>query len=138
MERPPHPGAINSVTQSIDGATGDITMSGDAMRWSPELAEGQGAAGPLAPGVLPGVDVAAGFGALLGLDGPGVRRLVSGAVTSLTTAAGDVVAELRQLTRGADEDDGGVGDDDDEGRGSDDQVAPDPPSSPQPAPPSGP
>ena len=40
MERPPNP-----VTESIDGATGDITMSGDAMRWSPELAEGQGSAG---------------------------------------------------------------------------------------------
>ena len=105
MERPPNPGAINSVTQSIDGATGDITMSGDAMRWSPELAEGQGTAGRLAPGALPGVDVA-GFGALLGLDAPGVRRLVSGAVTSLATVAGDVVAELRQLTRGPEEDEG--------------------------------
>ena len=104
MERPPNP-----VTESIDGATGDITMSGDAMRWSPELAEGQ-AHGVGAPGALPGVDVAAGFGALLGLDGPGVRRLVSGAVTSLATVAGDVVAELRQLTRGAEED--GVDEDD--------------------------
>ena len=104
MERRPNP-----VTESIDGATGDITMSGDAMRWSPELADGQ-ARGVAAPGALPGVDVAAGFGALLGLDGPGVRRLVSGAVTSLATVAGDVVAELRQLTRGPDED-GGEDDD---------------------------
>jgi len=54
---------------------------------------------------LPGVDVAVGFGALIGLDGPGVRRLVSGAVTSLATVAGDVVAELRQLTRAPEEDD---------------------------------
>jgi hypothetical protein len=108
MERPPNP-----VTESIDGATGDITMSGDAMRWSPELADGQArAVGSLPPGSLPGVDVAAGFGALLGLDAPGVRRLVSGAVTSLATVAGDVVAELRQLTRSADEDD--EGDEDDE------------------------
>jgi hypothetical protein len=98
MERRPNP-----VTESIDGATGDITMSGDAMRWSPELADGQGQAEGV-PGALPGVDVAAGFGALLGLDGPGVRRLVSGAVTSLATVAGDVVAELRQLTRGPEED----------------------------------
>jgi hypothetical protein len=98
MERRPNP-----VTESIDGATGDITMSGDAMRWSPELADGQGQVGGV-PGALPGVDVAAGFGALLGLDGPGVRRLVSGAVTSLATVAGDVVAELRQLTRGPEED----------------------------------
>jgi hypothetical protein len=105
MERRPNP-----VTESIDGATGDITMSGDAMRWSPELADGQGRAAGV-PGALPGVDVAAGFGALLGLDGPGVRRLVSGAVTSLATVAGDVVAELRQLTRGPEEDedeDGGA------------------------------
>ena len=100
MERPPNP-----VTESIDGATGDITMSGDAMRWSPELADGQARAVG-SPGALPGVDVAAGFGALLGLDAPGVRRLVSGAVTSLATVAGDVVAELRQLTRSPEEDEG--------------------------------
>jgi hypothetical protein len=100
MERRPNP-----VTESIDGATGDITMSGDAMRWSPELADGQGRVVG-APGALPGVDVAAGFGALLGLDGPGVRRLVTGAVTSLATVAGDVVAELRQLTRNPEEDEG--------------------------------
>ena len=100
MERRPNP-----VTESIDGATGDITMSGDAMRWSPELADGQGRVVGV-PGALPGVDVAAGFGALLGLDGPGVRRLVTGAVTSLATVAGDVVAELRQLTRGPEEDEG--------------------------------
>ena len=118
MERPPNP-----VTESIDGATGDITMSGDAMRWSPELADGQArAVDPLAPGGLPGVDVAAGFGALLGLDAPGVRRLVSGAVTSLATVAGDVVAELRQLTRGT-EDEEPVDDDEEE------QAPPDPPSS---------
>ncbi|TFV63792.1 hypothetical protein E4P41_03475 [Geodermatophilus sp. DF01-2] len=98
MERPPNP-----VTDAIDGATGDITMSGDAMRWSPELAEAQPRT---TSSSFPGVDVAAGFGSLLGLDGAGVRRLVSGAVTSLTTAAGDVVAELRQLTRSPDPDEG--------------------------------
>ena len=27
----------NAVTEAIDGATGDWSMSGDAMRWSPEL-----------------------------------------------------------------------------------------------------
>ena len=98
MERSPNP-----VTDAIDGATGDITMSGDAMRWSPELADAQGSG---TAGALPGVDVAAGFGALLGLDGANVRRLVSGAVTSLATVATDVVSELRQLTRGqAGEDD---------------------------------
>ncbi|MGY1690427.1 hypothetical protein [Geodermatophilus sp. SYSU D01105] len=97
MERSPNP-----VTDAIDGATGDITMSGDAMRWSPELADGQGRG---AAASFPGVDVAAGFGSLLGLDGSGMRRLVSGAVTSLATVAGDVVSELRQLTRGTEADD---------------------------------
>jgi hypothetical protein len=98
MERSPDPGPPNPVIESIDGATGDITMSGDAMRWSPDLADGHG---PGSAGGFPGVDVAAGFGSLLGLDGAGVRRLVSGAVSSLTTVANDVVTELRQLTRGS-------------------------------------
>jgi hypothetical protein len=35
----------------------------------------------------------------------GVRRLVSGALTSLGSVAGDVVSELRQLARGGAEDD---------------------------------
>jgi len=30
--------AVNPVAEAIDGATGDWSMSGDAMRWSPELA----------------------------------------------------------------------------------------------------
>jgi len=102
MERSPIPGTTNPVIESIDGATGDITMSGDAMRWSPELADGHGHG---AAASFPGVDVAAGFSSLLGLDGSGVRRLVSGAVTSLATVAGDVVSELRQLTRGTDAED---------------------------------
>jgi hypothetical protein len=86
-----------ALAEILDGATGDYAVSGDAMRWSPELAE-QPARTP--PGDLPGVDVAAGLGSLLGLDGAGVRRLVSGALYSLSTAASDVVGELRQLTRG--------------------------------------
>ena len=97
-------GSPNPVTQAIDGATGDITMSGDAMRWSPELAEGR-ARQPAEQ--FPGLDVAAGLGSVLGLDGAGVRRLVSGAVNSLATVAGDVVSELRQLTRGGTADDDG-------------------------------
>jgi hypothetical protein len=88
----------DALAQALDGATGDYAVSGDAMRWSPELAE-QPARSPL-PAGLPGVDVAAGFGSVLGLDAAGVRRLVSGALFSLTTAASDVVSELRQLTRG--------------------------------------
>jgi hypothetical protein len=49
--------AVNPVAEAIDGATGDWSMSGDAMRWSPDLAE----RGP-ADGELRGVDVAAGIG----------------------------------------------------------------------------
>jgi hypothetical protein len=88
--------AENPVAAAIDGATGDWSMSGDAMRWSPELAE-RGATGS---GDLPGLDVAVGIGAGLGLDMESVRRLVTGALTSLGTVATDVVTELRQLTRG--------------------------------------
>jgi hypothetical protein len=93
-------GAGNPVAEAIDGATGDWSMSGDAMRWSPDLA----AHGPAA-GELRGVDIAAGVGTGLGLDMAGVRRLVSGALTSLGAVATDVVSEFRQLTRGTSEDD---------------------------------
>jgi hypothetical protein len=93
----------NPVVESIDGAVGDWSMSGDAMRWSPELADrGPMAAGPAA---LDGLDTATGFGTALGLDMTGVRRLVSGALSSLGSVAGDVVQELRELTRGPSTDD---------------------------------
>jgi hypothetical protein len=85
----------NPVADAIDGATGDWSMSGDAMRWSPDLAERQPNLGELR-----GMDVAAGIGAGLGLDMTGVRRLVSGALNSLGAVASDVVTEIRQLTRG--------------------------------------
>ena len=88
--------AVNPVAQAIDGATGDWSMSGDAMRWSPELAAG----GPAA-GELRSVDVAVGIGSGLGLDMTGMRRLVSGALNTLGNVANDVVSEFRQLTRGS-------------------------------------
>ena len=91
---------VNPVAQAIDGATGDWSMSGDAMRWSPDLA----ARGP-SEGELRGLEVAAGIGSGLGLDMTGVRRLVTGALTSLGSVANDVVSEFRQLTRGPAEDD---------------------------------
>ena len=97
--------SVNPVAQAIDGATGDWSMSGDAMRWSPDLASRE----PLL-GELRGMDVAAGIGAGLGLDMTGVRRLVSGALSSLGAVASDVVTELRQLTRGTAE--GITGDED--------------------------
>ncbi len=92
------PKSQNPVAEAIDGATGDWSMSGDAMRWSPELAE-RGAG--IDAGELRGLDVAAGWGTGLGLDMDGVRRLVSGALTSLGTVATDVVSELRQLMPGS-------------------------------------
>jgi hypothetical protein len=96
--------SVNPVAQSIDGATGDWSMSGDAMRWSPDLAE----QGPVRSD-LPGLDTAVGVGAGLGLDMDSVRRLVTGALTSLGTVATDVVTEIRQLTRGASDDGPGPG-----------------------------
>ena len=95
MDRSPNP-----VATAIDGATGDWSMSGDAMRWSPELAEEQGAAA--APRAVTGVE---GLASGLGLDVTGVRRLVSDALNSLGAVATDVVTELRQLARGGADDD---------------------------------
>lgn len=91
----------NPVATAIDGATGDWSMSGDAMRWCPELADRETSVGELR-----GLDVAAGLGAGLGLDMTGVRRLVTGALNSLGAVATDVVSEFRQLTRSSAEDDG--------------------------------
>ena len=98
--------AGNPVAECIDGAVGDWSMSGDAMRWSPELAE----RGPSAAGIggLDGLDDGAGLGAVFGLEMTGMRRLVSGALNSLGSVANDVVQELRELTRGAGAEDGGL------------------------------
>lgn len=90
--------AVDPVSEALDGATGDYAVSGDAMRWSPELAESP-THSSLAE--LPGLEAAAGLGTVLGLDAAGVRRMVTGAFLSLTSAASDVVTELRQLTRGS-------------------------------------
>ena len=98
---PVRPSSENPIADAIDGATGDWSMSGDAMRWSPELA----ARGPAAA-ELRGVEVASGVGTGLGLDMTGMRRLVTGALNSLGNVANDVVSEFRQLTRGG-TDDGG-------------------------------
>ncbi len=87
----PRRAASDDLSDALDGAVGDLTVSGDAMRWSPEQAA---AATP--PAAFPGLDVAAGSGSVLGLDAAAVRRLVSGAVTRMATVAGEAVAELRQ------------------------------------------
>jgi hypothetical protein len=87
---------MDPVARSIDGATVDWTMSGDAMRWSPDLADrAPEERAPMAGG-RPALEAAGG----LGMDLDGVRRLVSGALSSLGAVANDVVSELRQLTRG--------------------------------------
>ena len=98
----PKPAAVrpDPVAASIDGAIGDWSVSGDAMRWSPTLAE-RGPEPIPAGAALAGLDMAAGIGSVLGLEAGGVRRLVSGALSSLTVAASDVVQEFRQLTRGS-------------------------------------
>jgi hypothetical protein len=87
------------VAAALDGATRDSAVSGDAMRWSPDLAAAPpGLPVGLAGGsedVLSGVDAAVGLGTALGLDGPAVQRLVTGAVYSLPGAPG-----RRQLTAG--------------------------------------
>jgi hypothetical protein len=90
--------SLNPVAEAIDGATGDWSMSGDAMRWSPDLA----ARAPVV-GELRGVEAATGVGTNLGLDMTGMRRLVTGALNSLGNVATDVVHEFRQLTRGGSE-----------------------------------
>ena len=90
---------VNPVAESIDGATGDWSMSGDAMRWSPELADRGPAGTELAP------EAGTGLGAGRGLAVDGIRRLVTGALNSIGSVATEVVSELRQLTRGASEDD---------------------------------
>jgi hypothetical protein len=95
----PAPVGPDPVAASIDGAIGDWSVSGDAMRWSPTLAE-RGPESMPASGTLAGLDMAAGLGSVLGLETGGVRRLVSEALSTLSVAASDVVQEFRQLTRG--------------------------------------
>ncbi len=91
-----NPVDANPVATAIDGATGDWSMSGDAMRWSPELAE----RGPAGSELRSMEAAAVGLGSGLGLDMNGVRRLVSGALTSIGSVASEVVSEFRELTRG--------------------------------------
>ncbi|SFT66620.1 serine/threonine-protein kinase RsbW [Geodermatophilus amargosae] len=88
--------ARSDLTDALEGASGDVSVSGDAMRWSPERAET-----PAPPVAFPALDVAAGLGSVLGLDPAAVRRLVTGAVDRLTTVAADVADGLLLLARDA-------------------------------------
>jgi PAS domain S-box-containing protein len=88
--------ARSDLTDALEGASGDVSVSGDAMRWSPERPET-----PAPPVAFPALDVAAGLGSVLGLDPAAVRRLVTGTVDRLTTVAGDVADGLRLLARDA-------------------------------------
>ena len=94
-ERAPRRAASDDLSDALDGAGGDLTISGDAMRWSPGHADAP------APPAYPALDVAAGIGEFLGFDPAAVRRLVSGAATRLATVAGEAVAELRQMASDA-------------------------------------
>jgi hypothetical protein len=80
------------VAAALDGATRDPAVSGDAMRWSPDLADAPAAPRPGLPlgrdDALSGVDAAAGLGAALGLDGAAVQRLVTGALLALPAPPG--------------------------------------------------
>ncbi len=88
--------ARSELTDALEGATGDVSVSGDAMRWSPDQADL-----PTAVPSSPGLDVAAGLGSVLGLDPAEVRRLVTGAVDRFATVAGGVADGLAQLARDA-------------------------------------
>jgi hypothetical protein len=81
--------------EAIDGAGEDWTVSGDAMRWSPSRAAGEGE-----PDVY-GVGLASGIGAALHVHPDTVRRVVSRAVTPFAEVAADMLDELRGLTRPA-------------------------------------
>jgi hypothetical protein len=81
-----------ALSEAIDGAGEDWTVSGDAMRWSP------GRAGQRAPDAG-GADLAAGIGAVLHVHPATVRRVVNRAVTPFALVAADVLDELRGLTR---------------------------------------
>lgn len=81
-----------AIAEAIDGAGDDWTVSGDAMRWSP------GRTGQREPD-HPGVDVAAGIGAVLHVHPDTVRRVVNRAVTPFALVAADVLDELRGLSR---------------------------------------
>jgi hypothetical protein len=93
VERDEDPADGRRLGRQLDGATADWTVSGDAMRWCPERADAPEE--PRPPLAFPGIDVAAGLGTVLGLDGPTVRRLVSGALASMTMVASDMVDEVR-------------------------------------------
>jgi hypothetical protein len=95
------PPALHPVATALDGATRDSAVSGDAMRWSPDLADSPPGlpVGPATGGAeaLPGVDAAVGLGTALGLDGVAMQRLVTGALFALPGVPG---TGRRQLTAG--------------------------------------
>jgi|SRR5947209_996764 len=92
----PHtPASGDPVAAALDGATRDVAVSGDAMRWSPDLADQPPGLPATGMGVLPGVDSAIGLGAALGLDGTVVQRLATGPLLALP-----VGVERPQLTAG--------------------------------------
>jgi hypothetical protein len=73
--------------QVLEGATADISVSADAMRWSPRRAA--------AP--VDGVDCSTGWHDVVG---PRARRLVARAVAPFAWVAADLADDARRLWRG--------------------------------------
>jgi hypothetical protein len=87
------------VATALDGATRDSAVSGDAMRWSPDLAALPADLPSVlaAAGELPGGEAATGPGAALGPDGAVRRPRGTGALLALPSGPG---AGRRELTAG--------------------------------------
>lgn len=77
----------NGTGQALDGASADLTVSGDAMRWSP----GRAASGS------DGVDCSTG---LRDVIRPRARRIVSRVVAPFAWVAADLADDARRLWRG--------------------------------------
>ena len=75
------------VTEAFDGASADVSVSADAMRWSPRRAASR----------PDGVDCSTGLRAELA---PRARRLVSRAVAPFAWVAADMADDARRLWRG--------------------------------------
>jgi serine/threonine-protein kinase RsbW len=74
------------LTEAFDGAGADISVSADAMRWSPQRADTQ----------ADGVDCSTG---LRDAVVPRLRRLVSRAVAPFAWVAADLADDARRLLR---------------------------------------
>lgn len=74
------------LTEAFDGAIADVSVSADAMRWSPRRAA-----------QADGVDCSTGLREAIGRR---ARRLASRAVSPFAWVAADLADDARRLTRG--------------------------------------